>query len=290
MLLTNTHSGSFVIQNNSTVKDIAKTLREKRLIIDPYGFSYIVRLKKADNQLKSGSYNIKYIRSVFDIITALEKGVPPKQITVTIPEGFTVKDIAKRLEKDGIIQSEEAFVKKAATSEGYLFPDTYFFIKGESIDKIIHTMRDRFYEVLPKDFKEKAKEKGLTEKQAIILASIVEKEAGVDKDKLLVASVFLNRLNTGMLLQSDATVSYILPENKLWLSTTDLSVDSPYNTYRYPGLPPGAISNPGLKSLLAVINAPKTDYYYFLSKPNGEIVFEKTLEEHNSDIAKYYGE
>ncbi len=289
MLFTNIHSGNFVVWHNSTVMEIAGTLKGKKLIIDPYGFYYIVKFKNVDSKLKSGSYSVNGINSVFDIIDTLEKGVPSEQITVTIPEGFTVKEIAKRLYENGIIASEKSFIKNASPMEGYLFPDTYFFTRGESQSKIIETMRKRFIEVLPKDFNEKVKEKGLTEKQAVVLASIVEKEAKFDSDKPIVASVFLNRLKVNMPLQSDATINYILPQKKSWLSTSDLSIDSPYNTYRYAGLPPGAISNPGLKSLLAVIKAPKTDYYYFLSKPNGETVFEKTLEEHNKDIAKYYG-
>ncbi len=264
-------------------------MKNNRLILDPYGFELIVRIEKADKSLKSGNYKITGIRNIFDLINVLEKGVPRKEIRVTIPEGFTVYDIAKRLKQYGVITNEKDFVKKAEQYEGYLFPDTYFFYKGESPEKIIDTMKGRFYDVLPKNYKEMAKRKGLTLKEAVILASIVEKEAKFDKDRPLVASVFLNRLKIGMPLQSDATVSYALRAHKLWLSQKDLDINSPYNTYKYVGLPPGPICNPGLKSLLAVVNAPETDYYYFLTKPDGEAVFEKTLEEHNRDIRKYYG-
>ena len=287
--ITGVHSASFVIGKNASAFDIAQILKSKRLIIDPFGFVLMVRYNNADKNLKSGKYNLENVYSTFDIISLLEKGTIPEQIKVTIPEGFTVVDIAGKLYKNGIINDKESFIKKALPFEGYLFPDTYFFLKGESTEEIIKTMKSRFNEVLPHDFAEKAKQKGLTEKEALILASIVEKEAKLDKDRPLVASVFLNRLKVNMPLQSDATINYVLKDKKLWLSEKDLAIDSPYNTYKYQGLPPGPICNPGLKSLIAVVNAPETDYYYFLSKPDGETLFEKTLEEHNRDIAKYYG-
>lgn len=279
----------FSVPKNSSVGEIAEILRSKKVIIDPFGFTLIVRALKSDRNLKSGNYRISRVKNVFEIISVLEEGVPQKQVKVTIPEGFTVYDIARRLKENGIIANENDFIEKAKQFEGYLFPDTYFFYKGESPEKIIDAMKSRFYEVLPGNYEEMAKKKGLTLKEAVILASIVEKEAKFDKDRPLVASVFLNRLKIGMPLQSDATVNYALKSNKLWLSQKDLDVDSPYNTYKYVGLPPGPICNPGLKSLLAVVNAPKTDYYYFLTKPDGEAVFERTLEEHNRNIRKYYG-
>lgn len=288
-VVTGVNSVEFFVPKNSSVGEIAEILRSKKVIIDPFGFTLIVRALKSDRNLKSGNYRISRVKNVFEIISILEEGVPQKQVKVTIPEGFTVYDVARRLKENGIIANENDFVEKAKQFEGYLFPDTYFFYKGESPEKIIDAMKSRFYEVLPENYEEMAKKKGLTLKEAVILASIVEKEAKFDKDRPLVASVFLNRLKIGMPLQSDATVNYALKSNKLWLSRNDLNVDSPYNTYKYTGLPPGPICNPGLKSLLAVVNAPKTDYYYFLTKPDGEAVFERTLEEHNRNIRKYYG-
>ena len=288
-LVTGIHNAAFTIEKNATALSIAKTLKENHLIIDPIGFVLIVRIDKSEKELKSGEYNVRGINSVFDIINLLKKGTFPEQVKVTIPEGFTVRDIAQRLYETGVISDEDALVKKALPSEGYLFPDTYFFVKDENTDKIIQTMKRRFNEVLPKDFSKRVKEKALTEREAVILASIVEKEAKLDKDRPFVASVFLNRLKVGMPLQSDATINYVLKDKKPWLSEKDLALDSPYNTYKYKGLPPGPICNPGLQSLLSVVNAPKTDYYYFLTKPDGEAVFAKTLEEHNRNIEKYYG-
>jgi len=289
MYITGHYSASFNIPEGSSIKDIGKVLAEHRLIIDNVGFPFIVRVLHYDKSLKSGQYQVSDVHSVFQLLNILNKGVAPKQIKVTIPEGFTVEDIAKVLYQKGVIKNSKDFILKAQKYEGFLFPDTYFFLKGESVEAVIKKMKNRFYEVLPKDYEDKAEEKGLTLYQAVILASIVEKEAKFDEDRPLVASVFLNRLKVGMPLQSDATINYVLKNKKLWLTDKDLKIDSPYNTYTHTGLPPTPICNPGLKSLLAVVNAPKTDYYYFLTTKSGKAVFETTLKEHNRDIMKYYG-
>lgn len=273
MLFTGKHRGVLNIPKDNTVKDIALLLEKNHFILDPIGFSFIVRLKGDEKELKSGEYNLNNIHSVFALIDTLKKGVEPKEIKVTIPEGFTVKDIARRLYEKGVIKDESSFINRAEQYEGYLFPDTYMFTSNMKDSDIINKMKTRFKEVLPKNIEEKAKEKGLTVRQVIILASIVEKEARFDQDRPLMASVFLNRLKIGMNLGADSTVLY----------------DSSFDTYKYKGLPPGPICNPGLKSILAVLNAPQTDYYYFITTPQGKGVFEKTLEEHNRDIAKYYG-
>ncbi len=289
MCLTGHFSASFNVPRGSSVREIGEVLAEHRLIIDRFSFPFIARLLHYDKDLKSGEYPVKDVHSVFQILDILSKGVAPKQIKLTIPEGFTVEDIAKVLYQKGVIKSSRDFISKAQKYEGFLFPDTYFFLKGESVESIIKKMKDQFYKVLPRDYEERAKEKGLTLYQAVILASIVEKEAKFDEDRPLVASVFLNRLKVGMPLQSDATINYVLKNKKLWLTDKDLKINSPYNTYTHTGLPPTPICNPGLKSLLAVVNAPRTDYYYFITTRSGKAVFEKTLEEHNRDIRKYYG-
>lgn len=289
MYLTGYFSASFNIPNGSSVKAIGKVLAEHHLIIDSLSFPFIVRLLHYDKDLKSGQYQISNMHSLFQLLEILNKGVAPKQIKVTIPEGFTVEDIAKVLYQKGVIKNSKDFISKAQKYEGFLFPDTYFFLKGESVESIIKKMKTQFYKVLPGDYEERAKEKGLTLYQAVILASIVEKEAKFNEDRPLVASVFLNRLKVGMPLQSDATINYVLKNKKLWLTDKDLKISSPYNTYTHTGLPPTPICNPGLKSLLAVVDAPKTNYYYFLTTKSGKAVFERTLEEHNRDIRKYYG-
>ncbi len=289
MLFTGKYAGTLSIPKNNTTKDIALLLKERNFILDPTGFSLIVRFKGDEKKLKSGDYYLNNTHSIFAIINMLKKGVLPEEIKVTIPEGSTVKDIAEKLYEKKVIKDKNLFIRDAKQYEGYLFPDTYMFTNNMKYADIIDEMKTRFKEILPKDIQKKAKEKNLTLREVIILASIVEKEALFDQDRPLVASVFLNRLKTGMKLEADSTIAYLLPEHKQWLSKKDITIDSPYNTYKHKGLPPGPICNPGLKSILAVLNAPHTDYYYFITTPQGKGIFEKTLEEHNRDIAKYYG-
>ncbi|MGB9694879.1 MAG: endolytic transglycosylase MltG [Caldisericaceae bacterium] len=277
------------IGSGTTTKSIALMLKKDKLIIDPYGFSFLVYVAGAEGRLKSGMHNLEAVHNTFELIKQLEQGGLPEEISVTIPEGYNVKEIAQKLFEAGVVDDKTKFIEEAQKDEGYLFPDTYNFILGSSNSNVISKMKSRFYEVLPKDYEKSAQTKGLSVKQAIILASIIEKEIVFNKDRPIAASVFLNRLKVGMPLQSDATIFYILSSHKEYLSADDYKIDSPYNTYKYTGLPLGPISNPGLDSIEAVINAPETDYYYFITKPDGEAVFEKTLEEHNKDVAKYYG-
>jgi UPF0755 protein len=289
MYITGNFSAKFNIRSGNSVKEVGQILAKNRLIIDTFTFPFIVRLLNADKSLKSGDYSVEHVENIFQLLSVLQNGVPEKQIKVTIPEGYTAADITKTLKEKDIISNDKEFFKKAIKYEGFLFPDTYFFLKGEDSDKIIQTMKKRFYSVLPDSYEKQVKKKGLSLYQAVILASIVEKEAKFDEDRPLVASVFLNRLRVGMPLQSDATINYVLKDKKLWLSDKDLKIDSPYNTYTHTGLPPTPICNPGLKSLIAVANAPNTDYFYFLTTKSGKAIFERTLAEHNRDIRKYYG-
>ena len=287
--LTGRRSGSFKVQDNATVKEIANALAKDGFIIDPFGFSLFVRLSSDEKSIKSGEHSFDNVYTIFGLISEMKKSVIGEQIVVTIPEGFTVNDIDQRLFESGLISKKGEFFDFAKGYEGFLFPDTYFFYKGITVDEIVKMMKSRFQNILPQDFAVKARAKGFTESQVITLASIVEKEVKFDKDRPLAASVFINRLKIDMPLQADSTILYIIPEHKEWLTADDYKVDSPYNTYLYKGLPPGPICNPSIKSIDAVIDAPESPYYYFITKPDGEAIFEKTLEEHDRDLAKYYG-
>jgi UPF0755 protein len=242
-----------------------------------------------DSKLKSGIYDLAPVKNMKELLDVLSKGGRPLEIKVTIPEGFTTMDIADRLYSSKIVKDKDTFYKYIKPFEGYLFPDTYNFYEDMPFEAIVKKFTDRFNEVLPKNYDELVKTKGLTKKEAIILASIVEKEAKFDEDRPLVASVFLNRLAIGMPLQADSTILYALGTHKEWLSKEDYQIDSPYNTYKYAGLPPTPICNPGLKSIMAIPDAPKTDYYYFMTTPDGKAIFSKTLSEHEANLRKYYG-
>jgi len=213
---------------------------------------------------------------------------------VTIPEGLTIKEIAEILEKKGVCPKEEFLqyttspdvLKKYniffPTAEGFLFPDSYEFFTNSSPEVIFDRMCRRFWQIYL-DLKRRYKT-NLSDSTIIILASIVEREAKVDYERPIIASVFLNRLKKGMRLESCATIEYLLKERKKILSREDLKINSPYNTYRYKGLPPTPICNPSKKSLEAVLNPKKTDYYYFFTKNGITHIFSKTYSEHLNKI------
>ena len=171
--------------------------------------------------------------------------------------------------------------------EGYLYPETYYFSKGEGERKIIQTMISTFNQFYTLDMEEKARVLSMTRREIVTLASIIEKETSVGNERPLISAVFHNRLKRRIRLQSDPTVIYGLPDFDGNLTRKDLRVHSPYNTYWVKGLPPGPIANPGNESLIAVLNPAPVDYLYFVSKNNGTHYFSKTLSEHNGAVQRY---
>ncbi len=270
-----------IIKPGMGAKDIANLLTEKGIIPHPYLFMFVARLYGKDRDIKAGKYILRKDMSLFEILKTIVEGRGVLE-AVTIPEGLTSQQIAEILYKRGIIQDKKEFldIVKEKGLEGYLFPDTYYVPENYGANRMIDMMLRRFREKLPKDFQKKAKEVGLTEKEVIILASLVEKEAKYPEDRPKIASVFLNRLKKGMKLESCATIQYILKKPKPNLSYEDLKIKSPYNTYLYKGLPPGPICNPGEASILSVLNPEKTDYLYFVVGKDGHHLFAKTYKEH----------
>jgi UPF0755 protein len=186
--------------------------------------------------------------------------------------------------------SAQTFVAAGRPLEGHLFPDTYALPRHTDAPKLVKMMNDAFEHALTPDIRSAAQERGLSEKQLVTLASIVEKETGNPAERPLVASVYENRLRIGMALQCDPTVIYALELAGRYdgnLRRDDLNVDSPYNTYRYPGLPPGPIASPGKASLEAVVHPADTNYLYFVSKNDGSHVFASTLAEHAKNLKRY---
>lgn len=265
--------------------------------------AYILRKKAekegVDKALKPGKYEFFTGASEDDVLRIIKKGPVVEVVKVTFPEGFSNREIAKRL--SAVFGFNEAEVLKYLNSskkkyegrfpflasvptdslEGYLFPDTYYFKKEATIDEVVEKMLENFLK--------KAMETGLLKSKTdyrkdlheiITLASIVEKEAKLPEERPLVASVFINRIKKGMKLQSCATVEYILGFSKPKLTEKDLQIDSPYNTYLYSGLPPGPICNPGRDSILAALKPAKTKYLYFvLVGENGKHYFAETYSE-----------
>lgn len=270
-----------VIEPGIGVREIATILTKESIISHPYLFIIPIKFYGDEKKIKAGRYILRTNMSLNEVLKIIIKGRDVLE-RVTIPEGLTSKQIADILYNKGIISDKKSFLSivKKENLEGYLFPDTYYVPQNYGEENIIKMMVKRFEEKLPKDFNEKLKEIGLNEREVIILASLVEKEAKYSEDRPKIASVFINRIKKGMKLESCATIQYILGIPKPNLSYEDLKIESPYNTYLHKGLPPGPICNPGEASILAVLNPAKTDYLYFVVDKDGKHLFAKTYKEH----------
>jgi UPF0755 protein len=226
---------------------------------------------------------------LFTIANELKHGTLDTKITVI--EGWRNEEIAMELAKKLNIPESE-FIKKAKI--GYMFPDTYLIPKDTTADAVVKLFADNFNKKVTNDILNSAKNKGLTTDTLVKIASLVEREAKSDKDRPLVASVILNRLKIDMKLDIDATIQYAVGyqnSEKTWwkkeLTVDDINTDSPFNTYKTPGLPPTAISNPGLAVIKAVAEAPSSEYLFYLADSQGNTYFSKTIDEHNAKITKY---
>jgi UPF0755 protein len=240
--------------------------------------------------LRKGRYALAGIANMEELYKLLAKG-PSMTVRVTIPEGYTIRQIAARLQEQAGI-SAGSFLEAAKDSdgkvlEGQLFPDTYDVLYAGDAATVIARMLGRFVDVLPSDWAAAAKQRGLTGNQLVRVASIVERETKYDADRPVVASVIFNRLKAKMLLQLDTTLGYVLPSHNGFYTYAELKNPSPWNTYVHPGLPPTPICNPGLASLNAAAHPSSTPYYYFLAKSDGHCVFAHTYAEHLANIHQY---
>lgn len=280
----------FNYENKSIVikkgENLYKTLDNLEIKRSLFVKLYIRRNSEKLKKIEEGNYIFQGKYSLKDIIEKLQNS-KESFVSVTIPEGFSTNQIKERLEKNGIISKEDFdkalsqikdfyYYTPDGNFDGYFFPDTYYFIKGEDGVSVINKFLKRFLQKFPPEKYED--KKYFYEK--LKLASIIEKEAGNKNEMALVASVFQNRLDKGMRLQSCATVAYLFNFEKDYIYYKDLEIDSPYNTYKYKGLPPTPISNPGEASIKASINPSKTEYFYFVLGSDGKHNFSKTYNEH----------
>ncbi|MDD2352833.1 MAG: endolytic transglycosylase MltG [Candidatus Caldatribacteriota bacterium] len=260
-------------------------LLEEEKIIRPGNiiFQLMTRTMKIDDRLQSGEYNFSSAENLLQIIDKLEKGKVVLH-RITIPEGYQSKQIAGLLSDNEIADYEqlmELILEDNEFREGFLFPDTYTFPKNYGAYNVLKTMSDNFKNVINNHIDvEMEFPFGLDFHKVIILASIIEKEAQGKEDKPKIASVFYNRLKDRMMLQSCATVQYLLEKPREILTHEDLQIDSPFNTYLYYGLPPAPICNPGLDSILAAVYPAQEDFLYFVLGADGEHVFTRTYQEH----------
>ena len=222
---------------------------------------------------------------------------------LTIPEGASVRHIAWLLSKEGLVDRKRflklamdptvasSYIPEAKTLEGFLFPDTYHFVKGQEEEEIIETMVRRFFQAFPIEDELRGLQRGRSLVEIVTLASIVEKEAVVDREKPIIAGVFYNRLEQGMRLQADPTLLYgrrfYGRHRRGRIRTRDLRARHPYNTYIHVGLPPGPIASPGVRALKAALDPAQVKYLFFVSKNNGTHHFSRTLKEHNRAVRKY---
>ncbi|MBC7805511.1 MAG: endolytic transglycosylase MltG [Akkermansiaceae bacterium] len=277
----------------ATVESVARNLDESGLIRDARVFT----MSAEGVSIRPGVYDIAPTESVAQIVSRLEKG-DVVTVRVTFPEGFTVRQIAKRLAKNELCDEAlfyelvtkrgktiDASFKPPANLEGYLFPATYRFPLGETEGGIAERMLSGFESVFAKRYADDIRRSGRTISELVIVASMIEREARTPGDRPLIAGVIYNRLKRGMRLQIDATVQYARGEHKERLLYRDLEVESPYNTYRVAGLPPGPICCPGADALEAALNPADHDFLFYVAKTDGSHVFGKTLADHNRNIA-----
>ncbi len=290
-----------IIPRGAPFDAILDSLEKADLVGDRASFRILTTATGADNDIKSGTYKFQRGISQAKLLKALREGHSTVRVKVTFPEGVTIRRIASiAAEKAGIDSAEvvrlandrkflESIGLNASTAEGYLMPDTYFVYWGESPEALLKRMSGLFLQYYNSERKEKAKNLNLTPYQAVILASLVEGEARVDKDRPIVAGLYLNRLERGMKLDADPTIQYVIPGGPRRLLYEDLKYESPYNTYKYKGLPPTPINNPGRASIEAALNPDRNDYLYMVAKGDGsgEHTFSRTKAEHDRAVREY---
>ncbi len=280
----------FVISPGESLSSIAKNLANEGLIRNKIVFYLVTKQLGIDKKIQAGDFRLTPSMDVYQVAKSLTHGT--LDVWVTLIEGTRKEEMAQVVAQNLDVPETE-FIK--AATEGYLFPDTYLIPRDATVGGIIKTLEDNFNRRLSADLKQKAQAKGLSVDELIILASLVEKEARVDRDRPIVAGILLKRLRAGWPLQVDATVQYALgyqADEKTWwkknLTNADLKIDSPYNTYVNKGLPPAPICNPGLASIEAVVNAKEnTPYWFYISDKSGKMHYAVTVEQQDANVKKY---
>lgn len=295
----------YLVRPGDTLYSVSNVLEQRKLIRDAQAFRLWARVKGLQNRMQTGYYKLEPGKSAPELLDKLVSGDTEK-IPYTIPEGYRIDQAAKNLDKydlsserymDLARQPDPALLTTypflAETSgktslEGYLYPDTYYLHGSES--QLIEAQLHRFQEVVMPLWQQRPASHKLTLDQTIKLASIVELEGLLDRELPVIAGVFLRRMEIGMKLESDPTTEYALGwhQGAKGLSLKDIQIDSPYNTYRYPGLPPTPIGNPGIAAIRAVLNPQRTPYLYFVARGDGTHAFSSTYDQHLQAIRQIY--
>ncbi|XOB40970.1 MAG: endolytic transglycosylase MltG [Candidatus Nealsonbacteria bacterium] len=303
----------FLVEKGENLFQIANKLEDEGIIKSRLFFDFYVLLKMSQTKLQAGEYFFNNSMNIVKVADKIIKGDTAK-ITITIPEGWNLRDIAWYFENQGMFQAEELFElvgnysvttdlpkpknfsvdyeflkdkPKNISLEGYLFPDTYETVPGIELEEIIRRMLDNFNKKLTEDLRREIQEQDKSMFEIITMASLIEKEVKTLEDKKIVSGILWKRLENSIGLHVDATIVYITGKKTVKISKEETEIDSLYNTYKYRGLPLGPISNPGIESILAAIYPEASDYWYYLSALDGKTIFSRTLEEHNIAKAIY---
>ena len=279
------------IPRGSPLNAIIDTLYTNELIESKKGFELWVRARGLETALQAGLFEVPVSANYPQILYTLTHSTP-RVINVTIIEGLQSRQIAEILEEHFeftagdflALVNDSAFAQSLGVPgpslEGFLFPETYKFFMNDGVEKVTRRLVNHFFEVIPDSFSTRAEEMGWTLWDAVTMASIIEGEAIYDSERPTVSSVYHNRIEEGMRLQADPTIQYIIEDGPRRLLNRDLEIDSPYNTYRNRGLPPGPINNPGFESIKAALYPAETEYLYFVARGDGYHTFTKTNREH----------
>jgi UPF0755 protein len=286
---------TLVVDRGMAVREIADHLAAEEIIPSVNQFLALSRLLGLENRLQAGRYLLPASSRPLDVIRRLSRGGVNSQM-ITVPEGLTIRQTAELLQRESGIDARRfealagdpvtvrTYGIPAGSLEGYLFPDTYGLYWGMPAGEVIEVQFYRFQQIYTAEMGRRARQLGLSRHEVVTLASMIEEEARVSEERPLISAVYHNRLREGMLLQCDPTVIYALGGKQTPLTRMDLQVDSPYNTYRHPGLPPGPISNPGRASILAALYPAEADYLYFVARGDGSHHFSHTSREHINAI------
>jgi len=304
---TNVNAVEITVNQGASLNSVSNTLFDKGIIKSKTWFRYKAKAASVDRKIKPGTYLIPSNSTLDDIFTLLEKGIPDEPVILTVPEGFTLYQIAQKVEelgfgtKDEFIEATELYFNNTNYDfdtkdlyfnlEGYLYPDTYHFTEKQTLNDIITRLAQTMDNIFTDEYKNRAEELNLSIHEILTIASLIEREAKHDGERSAVSGVIFNRLERGMPLQIDATVIYGVGEGKEHKSIiyqSDLDKTTPFNSYKITDLPPGPIASPGKASIHSALYPEEHDYlYYVLSEKEDGHVFTKTYTEHLRYVAKY---
>jgi UPF0755 protein len=286
------------IPPHESILGIASRVKEADVVRSRVAFVATAVARGVPRSLKAGEYEVPRDATTWDVVTLLESGQVRRR-AVLHPEGASIAELGRAFEAEQLTTAEEvarvaadttflaAHGIEAASAEGYVFPDTYYFVRGMTAEEMLGRMVQRMRSKLSPALVDRARARGLSVHQLLTLASIIEREAVIKDEQRLISAVFWNRLRIGMPLQADPTVQYAVAKERRTLSLADLLTDHPYNTYVRTGLPPGPIASPGLGAIEAALDPAPVKYLFFVAQDDQRHHFSMSIDEHNRAVARY---